>query len=137
MEFITWTEDYSVKNETIDQQHKKLLNIINQLYYAMENGESRLVMNTLFTQLQQYTVNHFETEERLLILSGYRDIDEHRIMHDHFRHKVIQYQNEFDNGKLVVSVDVMGFLKNWLSTHILGEDQQYVECLQKYTTPSL
>ena len=59
MDFVVWNEKYSVKISTIDEQHKKLVAIINELYNSMKNGKSKEQLGKTLTDLVEYTKYHF------------------------------------------------------------------------------
>ncbi len=63
MAFIAWTDELSVDIGEIDEQHKKLINMINDLSYAMSKGKGRDVIEAILVGLRDYTVEHFAHEE--------------------------------------------------------------------------
>jgi hemerythrin len=71
MELIKWKDVFSVKVSEVDNQHKKLIGLINQLYDAMRVGKGREVLGSVLTELVNYTIYHFSTEERLFREYGY------------------------------------------------------------------
>lgn len=82
MGLIKWNAFYSVNVEEIDNQHKKLIDLINQLYDAMKAGKGTEVLSTVLTELVEYTAYHFETEERLFLQQGYAEYEAHKVIHD-------------------------------------------------------
>ena len=125
MDFITWNEKYSVKIQSIDEQHKKLVTIINELYSAMKNGKSREQIGKTLTDLVEYTKYHFSYEEGLLEKAGYGDLIAHKEQHVNFVAKVAEACQKYETGKLFMSIDICNFLQNWLIHHIQGTDQKY------------
>jgi hemerythrin len=125
MSLIKWKEEYSVKVAEIDEQHKKLIDIINQLADAMSVGKGRDVLNGVLAELVSYTEYHFETEEKLFREHGYPEHERHSQAHDELAVKARELKAAFDRGETKLSVDVMLFLSTWLNRHILDEDKHY------------
>ena len=130
MGFITWNDHYSVKVPEIDDQHKKLIALANQLYDAMRAGKGREVLGPTLAELVDYTAYHFECEERLLLQHGYPEHEEHKEQHDSLAEKARQFMNDFTQGQGSRAMDVMLFLSNWLNVHILEVDKRYASFLR-------
>lgn len=125
MALINWNPHYSVGIVEIDNQHKKLIALINQLYAAMRRGNGRDILGPVLSELVDYTVYHFSAEERLFHWHGYPEYDEHKQMHDYLSEKAKQLNREFAEGSPAITRDVMLFLSNWLNVHILEVDRKY------------
>lgn len=129
MPFFAWNEDYSVKVKEIDNQHKKLIDIINQLYDAFKSSTTEEKMGDILDQLVAYADYHFKTEEKYFNLYGYEHSWEHKQQHNSFVEKVKKLQRDFNNRKATVTYQLMNFLRNWLIDHIQHEDQKYSDLL--------
>lgn len=129
MDFITWQEKYSVKIPSIDAQHKKLVAIINELYSSMKAGKTKDQLGKTLDDLVAYTKGHFSYEEALLEKVGYPDLVEHKKQHVAFVEKITATCQQYESGKLFMSIDICNFLQNWLIHHIQGTDQKYSELL--------
>jgi len=125
MSFIQWKDAYSVKIEEIDEQHKKLIKLITQLADAMSVGKGRDVLGRVLTELVNYTVYHFQTEERFFRQYDYPEYEKHKQIHDALTEKAKELKTEFEQGNKLISVNVMHFLSDWLNTHILEEDKKF------------
>jgi hemerythrin len=125
MGLIKWNEFYSVNIEEIDSQHKKLINLINRMYDAMKAGRGGEALSAVLTELVDYTVYHFETEERLFIQYGYAEYEAHKIIHDDLTRRARELKDQLDRGNNLITMDVMLFLSNWLNVHILEVDKKY------------
>ena len=66
MGYIRWSEKYSVNVTKIDEQHKKLVSLINEMYDAMRAGKGKDILGAVIAKIVDYTVYHFSTEELLL-----------------------------------------------------------------------
>lgn len=125
MPLLTWKEDYSVNIKEIDDQHRKLVAMINELHDAMSERRAKEVLGEILKKLADYTVFHFSSEERLMRTNEYPEYEEHRGKHEKMTNKVLALQEELKQGKITLSMEVMDFLKNWLDKHILGTDKKY------------
>ncbi len=125
MNLIEWEDKYSVKIKHIDEQHKKLVGMINELHNAMTKGQGKLVIDGILKKMTAYTVQHFKSEEVLFDQYGYPAAEKHKAEHASFVEKVTDFYGKFEAGKLFLSIEVMDFLSDWLVTHIVGSDKQY------------
>ena len=130
MPLLTWNDNLSVNILSIDDQHKKLINMINQLQDAMSSGDSRSVLGEIFDGLLKYCVEHFEYEKRLMTEHGYPGLADHLKEHDAFAQKVTDMHKQFvGSSNFMIGVDVMKFLTDWLVNHIQGVDKGYSDHL--------
>lgn len=126
MALFIWNDSYKTGINTIDTQHKKLVDLINELHDAMTKGQGNQALGKILNELVNYTVTHFSTEERLMKQAGYADFDAHKKIHDEFTAQVRAMQQDLVSGRKMMSLQVSTFLKDWLSGHILGTDRKYV-----------
>jgi hemerythrin len=129
MAFIDWSEKYSVKVSQIDEQHKNLIAIINDLHDAMLKGQSKDAMDDIFNRLIDYVKVHFANEERLMQIYQYPDKKIHETQHNDLTYQVGQLAVKAQTGKITVSLETMTFLKDWLYNHILKTDVKLGEYL--------
>ena len=125
MALINWNETYSVKVKEIDVQHKKLVNIINELHDKMKEGKGKEVVEKLLAELLDYTVFHFSFEEKLLNINNYPDHKTHAKLHADLMEQVQVFRNKVKSGNSLLSLELMNFLKKWLVEHILDSDKKY------------
>ncbi len=125
MALITWSEKYSINIASIDKQHIKLVDLINQLHSAMLNNQTKEVLLKIIKGLVSYTSEHFTYEEELFEKYGYPATAEHKREHTNFVKKISDFQDKYTAGKLTLSMEMLTFLKEWLLKHIAGTDQKY------------
>ncbi len=125
MALLNWSDEYSVKIKSIDQQHSKLVDLINQLHSAMKDGKGKEVIGKVISELISYTQVHFAHEESLMLKYSYPGYVKHKSFHDELVKQVLEIEKEFKAGKTVISQDVLNFLKKWLVEHIVGTDKLY------------
>ena len=126
---ITWNDRYSVGIAKIDAEHRKLVDLINELYAAILSGTSASVIAKVLDGLACYTFSHFAAEEGLMKRYRYPGYLQHKAEHDKLVEQVKQLQQELRAGKATVSQEVMSFLQRWLIGHILGVDKKYTSHL--------
>jgi hemerythrin len=126
MATFEWREEYSVKIEEMDKQHKKLFGLINGLAEATTNAAtSQEVMGETLKGLIDYVKTHFDSEEKLLKKYDYSDYIEHRQAHINLTLNVVEFQQRYSNNSLSDAIELAGFLSKWLQGHIMGEDKRY------------
>lgn len=128
---FVWTNEYSVRVVEIDEQHKEFINIINSLL-DLASKESFTDEEALIKvgQLGSYAVYHLSTEEELFITTGYKDAPEHIMIHNKFREKAKDFENQIrdkNKDKKAILKDVAEFTGNWLMKHIIITDKKYSE----------
>ncbi len=131
MEFITWKDNYSVKIPSIDDQHKHLVHLINELYNKFYQGISNQDLEKIFSELEEYAVYHFNHEEKFMQLYGFEGYEAHRQEHENFKEKIASYRANLDADNTSDVIDLLTYLKNWLLKHIMGTDQKYAPLFQK------
>ena len=122
---------WDLKINSIDNQHKKLVDLMNELNNAMLNGKSKDVISKILDGLVDYTVFYFDFEEKLLENNKYEDIVNHKKIHVNFVNTIKEFKNDFESGNKEMSKEVMDFLKKWLIDHIMGTDRKYTPLLLK------
>jgi hemerythrin-like metal-binding protein len=115
----------------IDRQHKKIVNMINELHDAIEAGRAKELLAQLLIKLVHYTHYHFATEEKYFKRYGYPDADIHKSEHDELRTQVAKLDDRYYEGDKMVTTDIMNLLNGWLFTHIKGSDQKFGIFLRK------
>ena len=128
---VQWTDSLSTGISLIDEQHKMLLNYINNLYHAMQRGVTDDILLNILDVLHDYTVSHFSTEEQFFLHSDYKDSEKHREIHRKFTSRIAEFRDNMKNGSAQVSMELLNFLRDWLIHHIQGTDHQYVDSVQR------
>ncbi len=124
MTLIQWNEEMSVNNEEIDAQHKKLIFILNNLQIAVAERQNREVLSKIIEALVDYTQYHFSTEEKYFHLLEPKLAEKHKKEHDNFVEKIKDFQEGYQNKRMLLSLDILEFLRDWLINHILGTDKK-------------
>jgi hemerythrin len=123
---MTWTSDLSVGVEVLDDDHKKLIGIINQLHYGITIGHKREILEAVLDQLVDYTIFHFAREEELLTKTDYEATDAHKTEHKNFIVKISNLNARLKKSPVsMLDLELMDFLRHWLISHIKGSDKKY------------
>ena len=125
MALITWKDEYSVNVNEIDNQHKKIVELINNLHDNMMVGKAKEIMSETLSELVDYTLYHFETEEKYFDQYNYPESELHKKLHNELVEQVGALQKRFESGERVLTIDVMNILRDWLNDHILGSDKEF------------
>jgi hemerythrin len=125
MALITWSDALSVNIKEIDDQHKCLIELLNKLHDSMKAGKGNDIIGPILSDLLSYTSFHFATEEKYFQQYSYPEYLRHKKEHDDLRHRTKALHTSYKEGKLTITIEVMTFLKNWLSNHILVSDKKY------------
>jgi hemerythrin len=125
MALISWSDTMSVGVAKLDSEHRKLIDLINQLHGHMLEGKSNEVMGKVLDSLIDYTKTHFATEAALFRAHKYPQTSEHLQEHDALTKKVLDLQAELKAGKALIGAPVLNFLRDWLTKHIMKQDMAY------------
>lgn len=129
MPLFTWSDAYSVGNQFIDNDHKKLVKLVNDFHDAMQEGRGNDVIGKVLHNLAIYTKEHFNREEAEMQRIKYAYYLKHKQEHDKLLDEVAQLQSSFQNGKAMLTIKVSKFLKEWLINHIQQTDQLLAKAL--------
>lgn len=122
---ILWKDNLSVKIKEIDDQHKKFLELVNNLHAAVKEKKTREVEGKIIDSLIEYAFYHFTLEERYLDRSNYPYTEQHKKEHEEFVDKIIQLKKDHEKNKLSLTVDMINFLNNWWINHVKNSDKKY------------
>jgi hemerythrin-like metal-binding protein len=130
MPFMTWTEEMSVGVEALDDDHKKMIDIVNELHEGIEAGHKKEILGSVLGHLLEYTRFHFAREEEFFAQTNYPAAVAHKMEHDGMVKRVLNVHDRFNNAPVaMLDLELMSYLKNWLVTHIQNSDRKYQLCL--------
>jgi hemerythrin len=125
MAILNWSDSYSVSIESIDSQHKVLFDMINEFYKELDKPERGISLIKLIFKLRDYANLHFNKEEQLMKKFNYPDYVNHKNKHIFFMNKVKDYIDRINSGKLLISIEITNFIKEWIVKHIATVDKDY------------
>nr|MDA3948998.1 bacteriohemerythrin [Spirochaeta sp.] len=123
--FVRWSPEYAVDVPEFDGHHKKLFVLVDKLYQVMRTGATDEHLKTVFDELLAYTGYHFSAEEAAFDHFGYPECETHKVQHAELVREATRLRQDLEAGKPMVAVDVMEFLRDWLTRHIKGCDVLY------------
>jgi hemerythrin len=130
---IEWNDGLSTGIELVDEQHKMLLEKLNDISNAIENQQGTDVIIKTLDFMMDYTDFHFKAEEKEMTENNYPRLDYHKRMHKEFvdtlQKMIDEYKEDGATDRLAESVNI--FLFNWLVTHIKGVDGAYGNYLKE------
>jgi len=130
MAYFSWSNDLSVGNTFIDNDHRKLVDMVNALYEALSDGRAKDVMGKVLNNLIIYTKEHFKREEVEMERIKYPKYLAHKLEHDKLIREVEQLKKSFDGGAPINAIQVGKMLSDWLKTHIMQVDTQLAAALK-------
>ena len=127
---VEWDDSFSVGFDHIDDQHKKLVDMINELIQGCKNGDAKEVVMKIFEKLADYVKIHFADEEKYLTDVIYPDLTAHKKQHQELLFELVGHVAAVEAGSTAID-DFVKFLKDWLLTHIAMSDKKYAPYLNK------
>lgn len=125
MAIIEWTDELSVNVKEIDEQHRKLVEMINELHSTHIENKNVEAQKSIIFKMLNYAATHFLTEEKYMVRFNYPEFIDHKKEHDNFTAKAFDLKIQIENGTDIFTLDLINFLKDWLQDHISVTDQKY------------
>jgi len=120
--WIPWDDHLSVGIDIIDEHHRYLFDLINDLYDVVINKRGAREVARLVKALDAYAKVHFRSEEMMMNHYGFEGIASQEIQHHAFEAKIREFYEELHANPLVAQFDVLSYLRDWLIKHIQVED---------------
>ena len=130
---VSWSKHYSMGIKLIDDQHKGLIDFVNDLFNH-SNGkeeEERAYFKDVIQVAISYAKTHFATEEKYMLATKFQGYAEHKKAHDLFIITIVDTVKDFKSGKRLVLEKFAYFLKEWILTHVAGMDVLYAQYFKK------
>jgi hemerythrin len=122
MALVTWSEALAIDLEAIDDQHRHLIDLLNQLFQAVIGGESSATIHANLAALIEHTRVHFEAEEHVMEDLAYPGLEIHRAEHESLTGRILGMQSALMAGQVPMTIDTLLFLKYWLVGHMETQD---------------
>ncbi len=130
MALLVWQDDLNIGIDVIDQQHRRIIEMLNHLYVA-QTSLQRAAVGEVIDEVVDYTMSHFAFEEELMEEAGYPFCAAHKRVHEVFIKRVSEYRMRFQAGE-DISDELRTMLSRWLFNHIRGDDQAYAEQVKQH-----
>lgn len=139
MKLLNWNDEkMGLGIKIIDEQHKKLLDIINQLSYTINQNSQKQDISIIIDKLIDYVQYHFSTEEQLFQQYQNEQFEKHQQDHKKFTQKFISIKNKITNDKvysdmsaLEITEEIFIILTNWFIAHVAGSDRKLILSLKE------
>ncbi len=125
MSLLKWSNFFSVGVDDIDEQHKKIVQMLNDMYDGISDCQGNEATNRVLPELLEYTRQHFSFEEEYMKELSFPGYSEHIQKHSELTDQVQQLCDDLKNNIDVNQLELAVFLVDWLKEHIMDEDMQY------------
>ncbi len=129
MFYFRWQDSYLTHIDELDEQHQRLVGLINDLYTDLlncpEDMQKRACIAKTLDELVDYSIYHFSAEEKLMQEYDYPEYEQHKSEHEEFKRKVTQLMKVHAEAANALPFPVVVFLRDWLATHVIHTDQRY------------
>jgi len=132
MALLTWSSKYFVGVKTLDDQHAAFMGLLNELHAAMMKGQAGSVAGPLLKRLVRLIEEHFSTEKKMFASTQYPEQARHVDLHKDLRRQVERYLSRFKDGDTTLYLELLRFMRDWLSQHMVEEDQKYTRWLNDH-----
>ena len=122
---LEWDDSFATGVRTLDDQHRRLFDMVNDLHDAMQQKRSKDAVGSILDRLIEYTASHFSAEEEGFRRSNYPQEAQHKAHHAKLVEQVLDLQRKFNSGEALLTQSVIEFLQDWLINHIKGVDRGY------------
>ena len=128
---IKWDDKYSVGISMIDEEHKKLIGILNKAIFAKEHNGNPEELWEVLSEMTNYALTHFRTEETYMKEFNYPEYQDHKEEHRDFYTEIIAYYDKVIKDDSQIANEIIEYLKWWLVNHIQVTDKKYIDCFKE------
>ncbi len=132
--YFQWKEEYSIGVKELDEQHKKMFELGDKISRLVFDNSTEDYLNeivSILEKLREYTKYHFNYEEEHMDLNGYVHQHTHSIQHSYLMERIEKISNKgISSNQRETLMEMVNFLYDWISKHILREDMKYKEFLK-------
>lgn len=134
---LTWSNDYILGVDIIDQQHRQLFAYFEQVDQAISEQNSSNI-TIIVNGLVNYAISHNTFEESLMEKANYPLLSAHHKIHETFKERATKYLDRLQAGEdpFKVAEQVKIYIGLWLISHVKQEDRDYVPYVKKIVAPS-
>jgi hemerythrin len=132
MTLLPWNDRLSVGMESIDAQHRMLVETLNELHHAVMRGAARDVTGMLLHTLLAYTRGHDAAEEAMMAKVNYPELKEHKALHRELLQIIEVHTARFERGEIAIGHEFLQYLRDWLTHHVQEVDAAYRPWIAEY-----
>jgi hemerythrin len=136
MPFVEWEEKYLLGIDQFDVHHKHLVDLLNEVYelFLLKNEDDGNLIRIL-DSLADYVKYHFDLEESWMRQVDYPRQEEHVLEHKRFVFKLYEFNRQYQEDKVTLTLEIVSFLRRWLLDHILNADAKYGAFIRRKPLP--
>lgn len=129
MPLLEWDDSFGIGHAEIDEDHRVMLALINELHDVQSEGSERTALGAVFDRLIEHSRQHFEREETIMAALHYdhdrllEQCSEHRILADQLRG--MQSRLDVGDAAAPIAEELQEFLMTWFYGHVLEEDMKF------------
>lgn len=131
MAYFEWADDLVIDNGQIDQDHRQLVDLVNELHTATSQGRGQEIVARILDELIRHTVEHLRREEQLMASLNFPNLVQHKLGHDKFMEEIRDLKKKYDGGSMTVASQLSVALRDWLSLHIRRNDKEILTFRKK------
>ena len=131
MAYFEWADDLVIDGGLIDEDHRKLVNLVNELHTATSEGRGMEIVDKILDALIEYTAEHLQREEAQMAEVNFPNLEQHKMGHVKFIENLRNLQKKYENGSITVASQLSTILRDWLSLHIRRSDKELLEFMKK------
>jgi hemerythrin-like metal-binding protein len=136
MSYFEWADDMVVDHGSLDADHMKAVDLLNELHSATTLGQGREVVGPLLAKLVTASAEHIEREEQFMAAINFPGLSEHQLGHIEFMLNLEVLQEKYERGCITVASQLSTVLRDWVSVHIRRYDKQIYFFMQKMALES-
>ncbi|MDH4199481.1 MAG: bacteriohemerythrin [Spirochaetia bacterium] len=125
MSLFEWKENFSVKISRFDEAHKKLIELMNEIYAIIKMRKDNATIVSVVEELSEYSKTHFNDEVEQMIKFQYPYLKEHKEEHNQFIKELDNMKEMIQRQSNLLNVQLLNFIKDWLINHIMKSDMKY------------
>ena len=134
MTLLSWTGEYAIGNDLIDDEHQELFRLINAFHDTWIERRDQRAIAPLLNQLIAYAEMHFQHEEAIMRDAGFPKLAEHHEIHAAMVETVFALRLSFEQASSRLEMDTLKFVKSWLLEHIIRNDYLFRDFLARQKT---
>ena len=132
MALVRWRKKYIVGVKILDDQHRGMMRILNELHAAAMKGRVGEVAGPLLSQVSCAAREHFSTEEELMESTRYPALAEHRAKHEDLLARAAEFLDRHNEGDITSYVQLLYFVRDWFRDHLKHEDKKYTVWMNEH-----
>ncbi len=122
---VEWNYKHNVDISIINEEHKQLLNMINETIALKQHNNNLRRISKLLRKITMYALKYFAIEETYMVELNYPEYQSHKEEHHNFSKTTIAYCNRVSEGDYQVATEILQYLKWWLVNHVQVTDRKF------------